>query len=104
VPARAAADDNLLYGYPPGSVAVSYEVTAAVRLERAQLNSSDRQRSADDVAPPTSACGESAPMERDGQEAPTIEQFNVDCMFIGCISGQAPLEWKLEYVARVQSK
>lgn len=85
--------DSLLYSYPPGSVAVLFEVQARVFEVRQPVRwVSTGDNTGDNKSDQQGQYEESGEEQR--------HHIDVRCEFYGCISGQVPLQWKVEYMFR----
>jgi hypothetical protein len=70
--------ESLLNTYPPGSVVVTFNVFAVLDLVGDKVDAADHN-----------------------EDAIIEKELEVSCDFIGCISGEVPLEWKIERLIRM---
>jgi hypothetical protein len=106
---------SLLFDYPPGSVAVKFTVEVAVREVREMIDyssKSSKQRIASEQAAnntaaedPNSHVSSTETNSEGANISPTgnkvvEKRYHMLCKFVGCVSGQIPLEWQLESALR----
>jgi hypothetical protein len=70
--------ESLLNTYPPGSVVVTFNIFAILDLVGEKVDAADHD-----------------------EDAIIEKELEVSCDFIGCISGEVPLEWKIERLIRM---